>query len=554
MQRSQAPAWQSQSQALEKVALELQQAQQHLFRQQVSSITADVAGLRREVDQLRSSQEGARAGMTSMVDSRCKEIHQRLGDLADTTSRHGKTHEITKIQLDQLRSIFGSLGHSSGAFGELRDNLDGIASHRAALDAKHASLDENIGNLADKLVYIAERHQQHAEVLEAHQVAHGQLAEELQKHGASMRDHAHQLAGVHAKTTQVMDRLSEQQASSEADRAAIQELKQAHKHVASDGVALHQRCLSVEQHLKHIDGVVGASTSEQARRLQVASNSVQEIHDHVRYEAQRHHSHCNALEDRINAIESTVGGSVGAADLHAAHRKILDVDGQLRMEQTARANDYSNMDSRLRHMEMLLNEGAEKNHRQIQEVMASHAQLRDICGSFEDRKFASDAHQASLGERLQGIEKLMGNAFTEHGKEVQLAKRQVQALQARLDEEKSTRSLSRGGTKERIASLEACLGKPGTKRLKELDQIPEDSRLHMEQTRVPSRLVGHDAGPAESPSWDSDYFRHVSSLIIKDDAADSPGFSGLGRSSPHKPRLISRVTSLPSLTPGSPLA
>merc|ERR1719487_2911757 len=151
----------SQSAALEQMSMEIHQTQQHLFRQQVTTLTADIAALRQEVAQLHAKQEDTKAGLTSMVDAKCRDLHMRIGDLGEMTGKHGQAQEVVKVQLDQLHTVFNSLKHNSGAYGELQGNLESLANHRANLDAKHASLHAHVGNLGDKLQHIAD-------TLEAH--------------------------------------------------------------------------------------------------------------------------------------------------------------------------------------------------------------------------------------------------------------------------------------------------------------------------------------------------------------------------------------------------
>jgi chromosome segregation ATPase len=519
---------------LEQLALELQQAQQHLFRQQVGSTTAEIASLRREVSQIQMTHESTSRGLTSMVESRCREMHERCATCEDATGRHGQDQQVVKVQLDQLRTVFNDLQRNSSAFGELQGTLDSLANHRAALDAKHADLDERMGTLDDKIQYVASKHQHHSDALEAQKGAHSKLADELQRHGkmvsSSFADQAHQITNAHTKLNHVLNQLSEHQASRALDSAAIDDLKRGHAQFMGDHTAHQDRCQRIEDRMNRLEGALDASTGDHGRRIQLAQKQAQDVHDHVKSQDQAHQAHHHAVLQRLKAVESAAGDSVSRSELDGMHRQMWDITSNLQAEQAARERDLAGVKSHMNSMDHTLSTGFGKHEQHINDLMAAHMQLRDKCGSFEDKNYASDTNHAVLEERLKGVETLLGGALAEHGKELQQAKRQLQVLHGRLDQAQTSIGSMRG---------KSAVGK----RFRDLDQILEHGGPDVDPT-PPASLVGGEALLAQV---DTDYFRQVSRIIIKDDAVDAR--SGKSGTSPNSRSTMSRVASLPALIP-----
>merc|ERR1712048_222039 len=146
----------------------------------------------------------------------------------------------------------------------------------------------------------------------------------------------------------------------------------------------------------------------------------------------------------------------------------------------------------------------------------------------------------------------------------QAAKRELQSLSARIGEERTSNESDRTALRERVAGLEACLGRSGARRMHDASNESaylEQSLLDLSTTTaigpVSSKLVGTTGQPAQATqpapagrdppnprlgtadlslavSPNRDYFRRVTSLILAKD--DGPRRGPL------------RVTSLPSLT------
>jgi len=231
---------------------------------------------------------------------------------------------------------------------------------------------------------------------------------------------------------------------------------------------------------------------------------------------------------------------------------LWDISGHLKAEQSTREQELASIDGRILRMEHGLTEGVGKHDQQINDLMVSHSHLRDICGSFEDRRYASDTQQVVLDERLKGMETLLSDALADHFQELNQTKRQLQVLHGRLDVKQNSGETSRGAMREPQTAFESRLGKLASKRgFRDLDQILENGGPPLDHTRAPASLRGDQASLSTT---DSDYFRHVSRLIIKDDTVDTD-FRAAHRHFSHSPKsngprpTISRVTSLPALIP-----
>lgn len=531
--------------------MELQQAQQQHFRNSVSAMTTDIAALRREVAQLQAAHEETKAGVTSIIDSRCKEIYGQLGDVGDMAGKHGRDQEVVKVQIEQLRCAFDAFEKKFGLEGEL--HVEGLTQHRAMLDAKHRDLHEYVGKIAGQLNDITDKHNQHSEDFEAH--------------SSFVRDsfskHAQELASTRAKSDHLMNQLSEHRAGRDRDSAMTDELKKAHGKLADQASASYDRCMKLEDRLNHVHGLVDTSSSDHGRRIDLAHKHLQDIHDSFKSDQQMHQARYSSMEDRLKGIEAASGDSVGKSELDAAHRKLWDIAGGLKNEQSARESHVASIDSRLQQIEYSVKDAIGKRDLQISDIAASHAHLRDICSSFDNSRYTHETQQAVLEERMKGMEKTVADALTDHSRELQLSKKQIQTLQARQDAEQQVRdSTARNAATHpgALASFESRFGKhpaAAVKRSKmDLDQIPEHATSLLDQTLAAPSLGGADAGIPDTTNWDSDYFRHVSRLIVKDDVADSYGVPGRYSTSPKAKVSLSRVASLPALSPSmlGPLA
>merc|ERR1712232_247538 len=166
---------QSQSRQLESIAVELHQAQAQLLRQQVATLAGALGILRQEFATFRSSQEDAHAGLNAAVDSKMKELDDRLGSVGDLCGRQAQTHEVMKVQIEQMHNRLSACEKQSVDMASLHSSLDALAQHTASIDAKHSALTERVGHLANNINFVADRHDKQVEALNAHKAAHSQV-------------------------------------------------------------------------------------------------------------------------------------------------------------------------------------------------------------------------------------------------------------------------------------------------------------------------------------------------------------------------------------------
>jgi chromosome segregation ATPase len=285
-----------------------------------------------------------------MVESSCRDLHARLGDLGETTGKHAKLHEVTKVQLQRLCDVFSSFEQHNGMLSNLQESLEALSGHRAAMDAKHTTLDERMSNLTDKLVYLADKQHQHTATLDDHRSVHTQLADELQKHRAqnslhidrlektvtgSFSDHAQQLAAARSKMDHCLGRIADEKSSREGALSKIEELSKDHQKIASHSKSAHERALKLEERITRVEDFFGAATQDHAKRLQVAHKTVQDIHDQLKNQDRLHQTLSNSMEDRMRTLEGTASETVGRSEIDMLKRKLMEVDGHLKKEQAS---------------------------------------------------------------------------------------------------------------------------------------------------------------------------------------------------------------------------
>merc|ERR1712178_17840 len=91
------------------------------------------------------------------------------------------------------------------------------------------------------------------------------------------------------------------------------------------------------------------------------------------------------------------------------------------------------MNERMQQLEYTMSDGVGKHAQQINDLMNSHSQFRDMYGAIEGRRQDRETDKAVLEERLKGLEILLGSTLHDSVKDLQQAKRDLQVLQGKLD-------------------------------------------------------------------------------------------------------------------------
>mmetsp|Transcript_105874 Transcript_105874/g.265100 ORF Transcript_105874/g.265100 Transcript_105874/m.265100 type:complete len:978 (+) Transcript_105874:186-3119(+) len=434
-----------------------------------------VAGLSKQakdLDTLKSA-HAKHATMGERVDY----LEKLMGDSAD---RHIEELRGAKAQLDRMHSRVAACEKQGGAVDDLRKAHDRLSKDKQELANNHLGVQERLEYLERLLGDSAAKHASELADLKA---AH-------EKHAAAMSKHAKDLDTVKGKSVHhasIEERLKylEQVTGDSADKHNAQ-LATAQAKLD----ALHGRMQSVEKASGALGEVQKATNDLSSRKTELEA-------DHA------------SLQDRVNYLEKSLGDSVekharelkGLKDAHARHGKDLE-------SVKAGSVKHATVDERLDYLEKAMGDSADKH---VAELAAAHARLEQLHGRVASCEASGAAvselkkshsglathkndienQHASLKDRVDFLEKLLGDSADKHAKLLEAAHTKVDQLQSRLaacersgaavgDLKKAHSELANGkaalesnhsSMQDRLGYIEQLLGDSVDKHSKELEAL-----------------------------------------------------------------------------------
>ncbi|CAE7633212.1 unnamed protein product [Symbiodinium pilosum] len=322
------------------------------------------------------------------LSERLKYIEQMLGD---SVSKHAQELADAKSKLDDMH---------------LR--VSGCEAHGDTLKKDHS------GSKAQLEEKLAEHHATLAQRLDFLEKAMG---DSFEKHAKDMA----------AKVDAVHSRVADERAAREAHGASLDTLKKAHSSLQSEKLALEKNHASL---VDRVEKVHSALTSQKAQ---------QDV------------THAS-LRERVDFLESSVGDN---ADKHG--KALAELHAKMTNDTKS---SHATLSERLDYVEQMLGDSAGKHAQEISDARAKldemHARISGceahgehidslkqahsmISGGKAKLEEKLQEHHASLNQRMDFLEKAMGDSFEKHAKELAATAAKVEAAHGKVSEERVAR-------------------------------------------------------------------------------------------------------------------
>ncbi|CAE8688874.1 unnamed protein product [Polarella glacialis] len=413
------------------------------------------------------------------------------------------TVEAQAGHVDMLRKSHASLASDKAAkdahqlaMSERLDSLEQshgkLSAETKARDAHHASVAERLDYVEKLLGDSADKHAQdiratHSKIEMMHsKVSDGRAISE--EHVKALLEGEQQVRESHV--TSLQERLTKlEQMFGHTTSKHAQELE-SHKattaRLTSDQKAKDQKHATMAERLEFIEGSLGDSADNHTQELKAAHAKIDKMgarmvvcekHGNMVQDLQRAHGDMSkehrekldtvhaSVSERLNYLESIIGDS---ADKHVKELESVKVaSSKLATEAKARDAHHASVAERLDYVEKLMGDSMDKHNREIQvahskleqvqsrvvEVEAKGAHIDTIRKSHAtlvSERAVKDAHQSSLQERIDYLEKLMGDSADRHAKEIAAVKTSAEQLHSRLHEERQIREQAHGSLENQL--------------------------------------------------------------------------------------------------------
>jgi len=198
----------------------------------------------------------------------------------------------------------------------------------------------------------------------------------------------------------------------------------------------------------------------------------------------RHHA---TVEERLEFLEKQVGD---AADFHSKamqsmennHKKLVssleEVHSKVKGEKEARSAHHATIAERLEFLEKFVGESADKHERHLKEIESAKSRLADMNGAVFGEKAAREKHHATMEQRLEQIEKLLGESIDTHSKSVRQLELKhgdlrglMDALHGHVKNDKESRNADHSLMNDKLSLLEVYMNDSASKHDKHLKEI-----------------------------------------------------------------------------------
>jgi len=398
-------------------------------------------------------EKAAREQHHATVEQRLVFLEKQIGDKADN---HLK-------QIEELERKHKALSNKmDDVHGNVKGEKEMREKHHASINDRVEYLEKFVGDSADK-------HDAAARALETYQKGLKDVHGNISKHQAELLARQQH----HATMEQRMEFLEKQLGDSADNHQKLtdelENLKGKHKKISQDYDALHghvkgekdareQHHATVEERLQYLEQFVGDSADKHAKAvkdLEAAHSRIKDFHGHMVGVKANQESHKANMEERLEFLERQIGDS---ADRHSEelealkgnHSKLsktLDqLHGHIKGEKDQREKHHATIEERVNFLETTVGDSADKHDKMSKQLDAAHSSLKDIHGKHTSEKSAREAHHASLEERLDYIEKCIGDSADKHNGHIN----ELNDLKDRLRMERSARDTHASHVKDQL--------------------------------------------------------------------------------------------------------
>lgn len=339
------------------------------------------------------SKHGRELENVKNVHSRHATLEERLEymekSVGDSADQHAAELAAAHAKLDQLHNRVKSSDALHNTLNDLKKAHGALSTEKAQLESSHASLNDRVAELERA---VSESTEKHAKLLDA----------------------------AHSKVDQLHGRMS----ISEKSAAAVSDLKKSQNDLAHGKASLESHHASLKDRMDYIEKLVGDSAEKHAKDVE----TLKLAHERHNHSLSKHakdmeslksvHGHHATIAERLDDMERSMKDVAGkhADEISAIHRKTESIGTQITQERSAR----------------------DKHNEHVKEIATK-------------TKNDQDLHQATVKQRVEYLESLIGDNADRHAKEVAEAK--VIATKI-ANEAKSDFLLHHGSIADRLADLE----------------------------------------------------------------------------------------------------
>jgi len=370
-------------------------------------------------------EKAAREQHHATYEQRLMFLEKQMGDSADN---HLK-------QIEDLERKHKTLSNKmDDVHGTVKGEKEARTQHHASMNERVEFLEKFVGDSADK-------HEAAAKMLEGYQNklkdVHGHLSKQQaellarQQHHATMEERMEFLekqigdsADNHKKAFDELESLKGKHKKMVQDHEAL------HGHVKGEKDARDQHHATVQERLEFLEQFVGDSADKHQKAmkdLEGAQSKLKDFHGHMNVFKAAHEEHKATIEERLEFVEKMIGDT---ADKHAEalealkgnHSKLnktLDqLHGHIKGEKDNREKHHATMEERVVFLETAVGDSADKHEKLSKLLDSAHTSLKDIHGKHNGEKASREQHHASLQERLDFIEKRIGDSADQHNNHI----------------------------------------------------------------------------------------------------------------------------------------
>mmetsp|Transcript_28375 Transcript_28375/g.51223 ORF Transcript_28375/g.51223 Transcript_28375/m.51223 type:complete len:660 (+) Transcript_28375:57-2036(+) len=442
-------------------------------------------------------------------------LERQCQDLAETLGRHGRLHEDTDRKLASHRqTLERAIDSSHGTVKEL------LGKHANDTHQRHASTDERLAFLEKALGDSADKHDRHLQEIQNLQRNIREVSSAHDHHGRELD--GLKLAKEHHASLQERVVFLEKTIGDSADKhtahtRALEEVRKASDaakghhsdqldRLSREKEALHAKHASVEERLKFLETSLGDSADRHHQELKSTHSKIDQLHSkladeqrnrehhqsstkdivnqHISREQEKRDRDHASLQDRMKFLEKAIGDS---ADKHAR---------ELEMHKGQRDAQHATVEERLKYVEQVIGDSADRHtklleaqRREIEEhkrQLTDHKrEFQDHKSGFETHKAQRETHHASLDERVNFLEKSLGDSADKHEQaqqknQEQLEKHRREALEhkSRLEDHKVQGEKKHANLEQRLDYIEKLVGDSADRHAKMLEETKAGQAKH----------------------------------------------------------------------------
>lgn len=257
-----------------------------------------------------------------------------------------------------------------------------------------------------------------------------------------------------------------------------------------------------------------ADTKAIVQRQQASANELDDLFARERQDRDVHHTSLGSriesiekslpkLRDEISGLKTLLRGQDVVMILQAHEdemKSIKDLHADFRNRHGASDQHHANMQQRVDYLEKMMGDSADKHAahvKQLEELRRSHD---DAHGRHANVAQALKDKHASVEERLKFLEQAIGDSADRHSQELKQTKMQLEALHGKLSDEQGLREgrdKHHATLEERMRYLEQALGDSADKHSREL-KAHKDGRDKQhasleEKVKYIEKLIGDSA-------------------------------------------------------------